>query len=46
MAHGTTDKEFKDPYNVFYFIGLLLALVPATLVASLTMYKVLSGGHF
>lgn len=46
MNNGTTEQEFKDPYNVFYFIGLLLALVPATLVGSLTMYKVLSGGHF
>ncbi|MGF1763744.1 hypothetical protein [Aliivibrio kagoshimensis] len=46
MEHGTTEQEFKDPYNIFYFIGLLVALVPATIVASLTMYKVLSGGHF
>jgi hypothetical protein len=31
------DHDFKDPYNFTYFVGLLGALLIATLPASLTL---------
>ena len=39
------EKDFKDPYNVFYFIGFLLALLLPTLPATLTWIKIISGTY-
>lgn len=35
------DMDFKEPYNIFYFLGLVLALLIPTLPATLTWLSVL-----
>ncbi len=35
-------KEFKEPYNIYHFLGFLLVLLIPTLPASLTWIKILT----
>ncbi|CAM2880643.1 MULTISPECIES: hypothetical protein [Vibrio] len=37
------DKDFKEPYNVLYFLGFIAALLIPTLPATLTWIRVFSG---
>lgn len=37
------DKEFKEPYNVLYFLGFIAALLIPTLPATLTWIRVVNG---
>jgi hypothetical protein len=37
------DKEFKEPYNVFYFLGFIAVLLIPTLPATLTWLRVMNG---
>ncbi|MCG3729859.1 hypothetical protein [Vibrio cincinnatiensis] len=37
------DKVFKEPYNVFYFLGFIAALLIPTLPALLTWIRVANG---
>lgn len=37
------DKVFKEPYNVFYFLGFIAALLIPTLPALLTWIRVVNG---
>ncbi|WP_269472599.1 hypothetical protein [Vibrio taketomensis] len=34
------DKDFKEPYNIFYFLGFIAALLIPTLPATLTWIRV------
>lgn len=38
-----SDSDFKDPYNVFYFLGLLAVLGLPTLPAILTLIRIANG---
>ncbi|KKA46129.1 hypothetical protein EHW63_06440 [Salinivibrio sp. VYel9] len=38
------EHDFKEPYNVKYFIGFLLVLLIPTLPASLTWLGIIFGG--
>ncbi|SEG43610.1 hypothetical protein SAMN04488244_11425 [Vibrio hangzhouensis] len=38
-----SDTEFKEPYNIFYFLGFIVALLIPTLPATLTWIRVLNG---
>ncbi|MHA2939951.1 hypothetical protein ACXJY6_16850 [Vibrio sp. RC27] len=38
-----SEKEFKEPFNIFYFLGLLLVLLLPTLPATLTWLRVANG---
>ncbi|AIV06317.1 membrane protein [Vibrio harveyi] len=37
------DKDFKEPYNIFYFFGFIAVLLIPTLPATLTWIRVLNG---
>ncbi|WP_255091196.1 hypothetical protein [Vibrio aestuarianus] len=37
------DKDFKEPYNVFYFLGLIAVILIPTLPATLTWIRVFNG---
>ena len=37
-----SEENFKDPYSLRHFLGLLLVLLIPTLPATLTLIKVLS----
>lgn len=37
-----SDQNFKEPYNVFYFLGFIAALLIPTLPATLTWVDILS----
>jgi hypothetical protein len=37
------DKEFKEPYNILYFLGLIAVLMIPTLPATLTWLRVFNG---
>lgn len=37
------DKDFKEPYNIFYFLGFIAALLIPTLPATLTWIRVFNG---
>ena len=37
------DKDFKEPFNIYYALGVLGALIIATLPATLTWLRVLNG---
>lgn len=34
--------DFKEPYNIFYFLGFIAALLIPTLPASLTILKLIA----
>lgn len=36
------DENFKEPFNVFYFLGVIVALLLPTLPATLTWIKLLT----
>lgn len=38
-----TDNEFKEPYNIFYFLGFILVLLIPMLPAIITWLRVLNG---
>lgn len=38
-----SDQEFKEPYNIFYFLGFIAALLIPTLPATLTWIRVMNG---
>ncbi len=38
-----TDKDFKEPYNILYFLGFILVLLIPMLPAILTWLRVLNG---
>jgi hypothetical protein len=40
------DSEFKEPYNVWYFLGFIASLAIPTLPAILTWIKVFNGYSF
>ncbi|MDF4403751.1 hypothetical protein P3471_14340 [Vibrio parahaemolyticus] len=37
------DKDFKEPYNIFYFLGFIAVLLIPTLPATLTWLRVMNG---
>ncbi|ROV58803.1 hypothetical protein EGH82_16620 [Vibrio ponticus] len=37
------DKDFKEPYNIFYFLGFIAVLLIPTLPATLTWIRVFNG---
>ncbi len=37
------DENFKEPYNVLYFLGFIAALIIPTLPATITWLRVFSG---
>lgn len=37
------DKDFKEPYNIFYFLGFIAVLLIPTLPATLTWIRVMNG---
>jgi hypothetical protein len=37
------DKEFKEPYNILYFLGFIAVLMIPTLPATLTWLRVFNG---
>ncbi|MEI8671356.1 hypothetical protein P4S52_04520 [Vibrio sp. SA48] len=37
------DQDFKEPYNVFYFLGLITVILIPTLPATLTWIRVFNG---
>ncbi|GMM88411.1 hypothetical protein QTO05_13785 [Vibrio fortis] len=38
------NQDFKDPFNVFYFLGFLLTFAAIPLLpATLTLYRVFNG---
>jgi hypothetical protein len=45
-AAPTTSSEFKDPYNVAYFLGFVAVLALPLLPAILTWTKVMGGYSF
>jgi len=38
-----SQQEFKEPFNLLYFLGIVLALLIPTLPATLTWIKVIYG---
>jgi len=39
---NVSEENFKDPYSIYYFLGLLVVLLLPTIPATLTLLKVLS----
>ncbi len=37
-----SDTNFKEPYNIFYFLGFIAVLLIPTLPATLTWLEILS----
>ncbi|WP_284677110.1 hypothetical protein [Vibrio methylphosphonaticus] len=38
-----SDTEFKEPYNIFYFLGFIAVLLIPTLPATLTLFRIMNG---